>query len=143
MIEKLNAIGSKALEDVQQASSSAALEQIRVSILGKKGALSEVLKGLGAVSAEERPKIGAVANDWKKKIEDALGARKQSLEGAALSEQLQKERIDISIPSRTLHRGALHPVTTTTRRIVEIFSRLGSWRRKPTSCFLAPCVARD
>lgn len=125
MIEKLSAIGAQALKDVEAAQSSDALENVRVSVLGKKGALSEVLKGLGSVSAAERPVIGASANEWKRKIEDALEARKATLETAELNARLQNERIDPTLPARQAHRGNLHLITQTTRRIVEIFSRIG------------------
>jgi phenylalanyl-tRNA synthetase alpha chain len=125
MIEKLDAIGGQALLDIEATASLEALEQVRVSVLGKKGALSEVLKGLGAVPGSERPKIGAAANEWKRKIEDALSVRKERLEGAALDEQLKRERIDVTLPARAIPRGTLHPITQTTQRIIEIFSRLG------------------
>ncbi len=125
MISKLDGIGSQTLQDIEKTETLDGLEQVRISVLGKKGALSEVLKGLGSVSAEERPKVGAAANEWKKKIEDALSARKATFESAELNRKLQSERIDVSLPARGLHRGSLHPVTTTTRRIVEVFSRLG------------------
>ncbi|MCM2324380.1 MAG: phenylalanine--tRNA ligase subunit alpha [Oligoflexia bacterium] len=125
MIAKLNGIGEQALKDVAEAGSLDALEQVRVAVLGKKGALSEVLKGLGTVTAEERPKIGAVANDWKRKLEGALEDRKAALESVALEARLQSERLDASLPARLPHRGSLHPVTTTTRRIIEICAKLG------------------
>lgn len=125
IISKLDGIGAQTLQEIEKASALDALEQVRISVLGKKGALSEVLKGLGAASAEERPKIGAAANEWKRKIEDALSARKTTLESIELDRRLQSERIDITLPSRSIQRGALHPVTQTTRRIVEVFSRLG------------------
>ena len=125
MIEKLDAIGTQALRDVEAAANLEAIEQVRIAVLGKKGALSEVLKGLGAVSNEERPKIGAAANTWKGKIEGALETRKSALEKAVLEEKLKTERIDVTLPSRTPHRGTLHPVTQTTRKLIQVFSRLG------------------
>jgi phenylalanyl-tRNA synthetase alpha chain len=125
VIQKLDAIGTQALKEVQAAGTLEALEQVRVSVLGKKGALSEVLKGLGAVSAGDRPKIGAAANEWKQKLEAALDERKQALESVALESRLRSERIDVTLPAREAHRGALHPITQTTRRIIEVFSRLG------------------
>ena len=125
MIEKLDAIGALALRSIQSASSLDALEQVRISVLGKKGSLSEVLKGLGSVAASERPKIGGVANEWKRKIESALEARKEALEAFVLQEKLQKERIDISAPARIPHRGAYHIITQTTRRMLEVFGRIG------------------
>lgn len=125
MLQELDAIGSQALKDVEGATALESLEGVRVSILGKKGALSEVLKGLGSISAEERPKIGAAANSWKKKIEEALEARKAGLEAAALGAQLQSEQIDVSLPARTPHRGVLHPITQTQEKILRTFMRLG------------------
>jgi phenylalanyl-tRNA synthetase alpha chain len=125
MIEKLDAIGDQALRSIHAASSLDALEQVRIAVLGKKGSLSEVLKGLGAVAASERPKIGGVANEWKRKIEAALEGRKSSLEASLLQEKLQKERIDVSIPARIHHRGALHIISQTTRRMMDVFGRIG------------------
>ncbi|MEK6578533.1 MAG: phenylalanine--tRNA ligase subunit alpha [Bdellovibrionota bacterium] len=125
MIQKLDAIGGQALKDLESASSLDALEQVRISVLGKKGALSEVLKGLGGVSSEERPKIGAAANEWKRKIEDALETRKGGLEQVLLDQKIQTEKIDTSLPARAVHAGSLHIVTQTTRRIIQVFSRLG------------------
>lgn len=125
MIEKLDAIGGQALREIEAASTTEAIEALRVSVLGKKGALSEVLKGLGSVSAEERPKIGAAANEWKRKVEEALAGRKAELEEKELAIQLQKERIDVTQPARVAHRGALHPITQTTERVIDVFSRLG------------------
>ncbi len=125
MIEKLDAIGSQALKDVEAAGSLEALEQVRIAVLGKKGALSEVLKGLGSVSASERPAIGAAANQWKAKIEGALDTRKADMEAKALDARLQSEKIDVTLPSRRPASGSLHLITQTTRRIVEVFSRLG------------------
>ncbi|MBC7385766.1 MAG: phenylalanine--tRNA ligase subunit alpha [Cryobacterium sp.] len=125
LISKINAIGTKTLEDIATASDLAGLEIFRVSVLGKKGSLSEVLKGLGSVGSDDRPKIGAAANDVKAKIEAALEEKKSILESRDLEARLANERIDVSLPSRKLHRGALHPITQTTRKMVEVFSRLG------------------
>jgi phenylalanyl-tRNA synthetase alpha chain len=125
MIQKLDAIGGQALKDIQAVAALEALEQVRVSVLGKKGALSEVLKGLGSVSNDERPRIGAAANEWKRRIEEALSARKEALETAVLNEQLKTERIDVTMPARRLPAGTLHPITMTARRMVEVLGRLG------------------
>jgi len=73
----------------------------------------------------ERPAIGAVANEWKKKIEDALLARRGALESDELNQKLSSEKIDISLPSRTPHLGSLHPVTQTIRKMNQVFARLG------------------
>jgi phenylalanyl-tRNA synthetase alpha chain len=125
MIEKLNAIGGQALKEIEAATQLDALEQVRISVLGKKGSLSEVLKGLGTVSPAERPIIGGAANELKRKIELALDERKLALEAVFLAEKLKTEKIDITAPARLLHKGSLHLVTQTTRRIVQILSRIG------------------
>src|SRR5262245_51076772 len=106
MLDKLEAIGNQALKDAVSAPSLEALEQVRIHVLGKKGALSEVLKGLGSVGPEERPKVGAAANEWKRKIEEALETRKSVLERNALEKRLQSERIDVSLPALQPHRGS-------------------------------------
>lgn len=125
VLESIEAIGSRALHELEAANSLAVLEQLRVSLLGKKGALSDVLKALATVSPQERPAIGAAANECKRKIEAALESRKGFLEKAALEAQIRNERIDPTIPARLPFRGAAHPITTTTQRIVEILSRIG------------------
>jgi phenylalanyl-tRNA synthetase alpha chain len=125
MLEQLDRIGSEALREVQAASGLESLEAVRIRVLGKKGALSEVLKGLGGISPAERPVIGAKANEWKRKIEEAIESRQTSLEAAALDARLKNERIDITLPSRLPHRGSLHPVTQTLDRMFSIFARLG------------------
>lgn len=125
MIQKLNVIGEQALKDLSAAPHLEALENLRIQILGKKSALSEVLKGLGSASPEERKQIGAAANEWKRKIEAELETRKASLEKDALDKKLQHERIDFSLPARRPHLGSLHPVTQTAKRIIQVFSRLG------------------
>ncbi len=125
IITKIKSIGAQALTEIEAAADLATLEGFRVSVLGKKGSLSEVLKGLGSVGPEERPKIGAAANEVKAAVEGALEAKKSALESKALEARLASERLDVSIPSRKLHRGALHPITQTTRKMVDVFSRLG------------------
>ncbi len=118
-------MGAQALDEIQKVSSLDSLEQIRVSALGKKGSFSEILKGLGAIAPQDRPAIGAAANDWKRKVEFALDQRKEILERALLVDQLKHEKIDISAPARLPHRGSLHVVTQTVRRITQVFSRIG------------------
>lgn len=125
LIEKLDLLGGQALKQLEGTKSPAELEQVRVATLGKKGSLSEVLKGLGQASPEERPKIGAAANAWKAKLEAALDARKSTLDQIVLDARIQNERIDVSAPARVPHRGSLHLITQTTRRILEVFGRLG------------------
>ncbi len=125
MIDQIQRLGEKALAAVESATGVSVLEEIRISILGKKGELSECLRGLAQLSALERPKVGAAANEWKTKIETALSAKKALFDEQALAETLKRETIDLTLPARRHRLGALHPITQTTRRIVEIFSKLG------------------
>ncbi len=125
MIDILNGIGSKVLKEIGDAIDLTSLEQMRISVLGKRSVLSEVLKGLSSAPSSERPVIGSAANAWKKQIEEALDQRKEFLERALLIEKLQNDRIDVTAPARLHHRGSYHLITQTTRRIIQILSRLG------------------
>ena len=89
MRDQLDKIGKETLEQVNASQNLEALEKIRISVLGKKGALSAVLRGMGSVSAAERPKIGAAANEWKQKIESALESRRDALENQQLDQKIQ------------------------------------------------------
>lgn len=123
--EQIKEKGAAALVQIEAASELEQLEQIRISVLGKKGSLSEALKALGQVSAEERPKIGALANEWKAKIESALESKKSILEEKQIEADLQKTRIDVTLPARKTHSGSLHPITQTIRRVSNVLGRIG------------------
>ena len=124
-MENLEALTQQALSEVAGATDTATLDQVRVQYLGKKGEISALMKQLGSVSAEERPKIGAVINEAKGQVQDAINQRKQALEEEALNARLAEETIDITLPGRALAEGSLHPVTRTLERIEEIFARAG------------------
>lgn len=125
LLSQIEEAGKLGLTRVEAAEDSAGLESARIDVLGKKGSLSEVLKGLAQVPGSERPKIGALANQWKTKIEAALAEKKARLEQQALDAAIASERIDVSIPARRSHLGGLHPITQATRRVVSILSRIG------------------
>jgi phenylalanyl-tRNA synthetase alpha chain len=125
MLQELDGLGAKALKDAESASSLESLDEIRVQILGKKGALSELLRGLKSVDASERPKIGAAANSWKQKIDKAIQARKEVLERKKIEDSVASEKTDITLPARLPHFGSLHPITQTTKKIIEVFGKLG------------------
>ncbi len=117
--------GKAALNQILEAQSLEQLDGFRVSVLGKKGSLSEALKQLGQVPAEERPKLGALANEWKARIEAAIEAKKSDLESLKIEADLKKTRIDVTLPARKVHLGALHPITRTIRKISETLGRIG------------------
>ncbi len=124
-MQSLENIKAEAIVAIEAASDIAALEELRVSYLGKKGALTSLLKNLGQLSAEERPKAGAEINDVKQQLNDQLNARKESLQGAALAAQLAEESIDITLPGRRAEAGSLHPITRTIQRMETFFSAMG------------------
>ena len=121
----LQALTAKAQSDIEAADNLDALDQIRVSYLGKKGELTSLLKTLGTLPAEERKSAGQDINRAKQDVQQALEARKLSLQAAALQAKLASERIDVTLPGRGQSSGGLHPVTRTMQRIEELFSQLG------------------
>jgi phenylalanyl-tRNA synthetase alpha chain len=124
-MQSLENIKAEAVVAIEAASDIAALEELRVSYLGKKGALTGLLKNLGQLSAEERPKAGAEINAVKHQVNEQLNARKASLQGAALAEQLAEEAIDVTLPGRRAETGSLHPITRTIQRMETFFSSMG------------------
>ncbi len=124
-MENLEVLVTQALEAVQQAADINALEQLRVQYLGKKGELTQVMKTLGNIPAEDRPRVGAMVNDAKERVQSVLNARKSEMEAAALNARLAAERVDVTLPGRSQTSGGLHPVTRTMERIEEFFSRVG------------------
>jgi phenylalanyl-tRNA synthetase alpha chain len=124
-MENLEALTQQALAAVSDAQDVAALDQVRVQFLGKKGEITSLMKNLGNVSPEERPKIGAVINEAKNQVQDAINRRKQALESAALEARLAAEKVDVTLPGRALQEGSLHPVTRTLERIETFFRNAG------------------
>lgn len=124
-MQSLEDIKAEAAAAIEAAADVAALEELRVSYLGKKGALTGLLKGLGQLSAEERPKVGAEINAVKQVLNEQLNARKESLQTEALSAQLAAETIDVTLPGRRAEAGALHPITRTIQRMETFFASMG------------------
>jgi len=124
-MENLEALTQQALAAVAAAGDVAALDQVRVQYLGKKGEISALMKNLGNVAPEDRPKIGAVINEARNQVQDALNARKTALETEALNARLASETIDVTLPGRGVQEGSLHPVTRTLERIEGFFANAG------------------
>ena len=124
-MENLESLTQAALAAVEGATDLRALDEVRVSYLGKKGEISQLLKGLGKLSAEERPQAGALINEARDQVQHALEARREALEQAQLNARLASERIDVTLPARGERAGNLHPVTRTRRRIEDFFATLG------------------
>ncbi|WP_324005226.1 phenylalanine--tRNA ligase subunit alpha [Aeromonas hydrophila] len=124
-MQQLEEVVGQARAEIEGVSDIAALDEIRVKYLGKKGFFTEQMKGLGALSAEERPAAGAVINHAKQQVQDALNERREALEIAVLNQKLAAETIDVSLPGRRIENGGLHPVTRTIERIERLFGEMG------------------
>lgn len=124
-MENIEQLLAQACNAVDTATSVSELEQVRVDYLGKKGLLTALLKGLGKLTAQERPAAGARINEAKQVVADNINQRRRDLETAALALKLASEKIDISQPGRGEDLGSLHPVTKTLERIEQFFGSIG------------------
>jgi phenylalanyl-tRNA synthetase alpha chain len=124
-VGELGALIESALAQVAASASVAALEEIRVQWLGRKGTLTEQLKALGALPAAERPAAGARINSAKQTLQSAIEARRSELERLAIEAELRAGAIDVTLPGRGERLGGVHPITLTRLRIEEIFRRAG------------------
>lgn len=124
-MENLKQLVQDGLSAVEAADNLQALDQIRVEYLGKKGVITQQAKTLGKLSVEERPAAGQKINDAKGQVEQAINARRDSLEKAAIEAKLAAESIDVTLPGRGQDLGGLHPVTRTLQRIEDIFAGAG------------------
>ncbi len=124
-MQDLSQLIDQAQRAIAQAGDLPALDQVRVHYLGKKGLLTEQLKGLGALSAEERPKAGQAINQAKQALHAAIETRKSTLETEGLNARLASESVDVTLPGRGQAGGGAHPITRTLARIQEAFAQLG------------------
>ncbi len=124
-MENLEALKQQALNEIEQAKDLVSLDDVRVSYLGKKGHLTGLLKTLGSLSDEERPKAGALINVVKQEIQDTINLKRDRLQQAEINAKLADETIDITLPGRGKVSGGLHPVTKTIERISAFFADLG------------------
>ncbi len=121
----LAALTANAREQVQACASLAALDELRVLWLGRKGVYTEQLKALSALPAAQKPAAGALINSAKTELQNAIEARRATLEQAAIAAQLESGRIDVTLPGRGELRGGLHPLTRTRLRIEALFRNAG------------------
>ncbi len=125
MKEQLAKIRAEALSAFESVRDAAALDELRVKYLGKKGELTAVLKQMGKLTAEERPAMGQLANEVRAALEGALDAAARKMEAAALSAKLKAETVDVTIPGRQVRLGRRHPMNTALDEIKEIFIGMG------------------
>ena len=124
-MENLDALMAEGKAAALAATDVKTLDEVRVQYLGKKGHLTQLLKGLGKLSNEERPAAGARINEAKEAVSEVLNARKAELENTALESKLAAETVDVTLPGRQAEVGGLHPVTKVMERIEAFFSRIG------------------
>lgn len=124
-MENLDELVSEAQDAIETADAIDTLEQIRVQYLGKKGHITALMKQLGQLSAEQRPRAGQVINQAKQAVQQAIGLKKTDVQNAELKTQLMAETIDVTLPGRGQQTGGLHPVSRTMVRIEKLFAEMG------------------
>lgn len=125
MKDQLEKIKAQAMQALESVSDLKLLDELRIKYLGKKGELTAVLRGMGALSPEERPKIGALANQVREQIEEKLQSKIDELSAKLQSEKLKAEEIDVTIPGRRREIGKLHPLSTVLNQVKDIFIGMG------------------
>jgi phenylalanyl-tRNA synthetase alpha chain len=121
----LEALRADTTAAVDGAADVAALDALELDVLGKKGRLTAVLRGIGALPAEDRPTVGATANEVRRAIEAAVAERRSVLAASELTGRLAAEAVDVTTPERPIRRGSLHPIPETVARIAEVFGQFG------------------
>ena len=125
MKEQIEQIRSIAKEEIANAQDMKTLIDLKVKYLGKKGELTSVLRGMGALSPEERPVIGSLVNEVRDEIESLIAEKEENYKNAELNEKLEKEKIDITLPSKKSIRGSEHPINRTIEEIEDLFISMG------------------
>ena len=125
MKEELEAIQAEVLQTLKQIDTQDQLESLRIEYFGRKGKLTDVMKGMGKLSKEERPIIGKLANEIRSSLSDAFETAKTALDSKQQEQQLKAESIDITLPGRKPTLGKAHPVMQVLQRIEEIFMQMG------------------
>jgi len=123
--EQIEQLRQKALARLTEARSAKELEELRVKILGKKGDLTSILRGISKLPADQRPRIGELANQVRDRINKAIIERAEQLKAAALIQELAEEKIDITLPGKPFPSGTRHPLNQVLDRIQEIFIGMG------------------
>ncbi|MDQ0110989.1 phenylalanine--tRNA ligase subunit alpha [Paenibacillus harenae] len=125
MKERLEGLRIEALAELEQVQNPQTLNDLRVKYLGKKGALTEILRGMGGLSAEERPIIGQVANDVRAAIEAVIEQKQEAFQQEETNNRLRAETIDVTLPGKALPTGSVHPLNKVAQEIEDVFIGLG------------------
>ena len=125
MKEKLEQISKQTIAKIQEINSMQELNDLRVKVLGKKGELTEILRGMKDLSPEERPVVGAIVNTVRDEIESAISSAEEVLKQKELERKLEEEKIDITLPSSKIIRGSKHPINRVIEEIEDLFVSMG------------------
>ncbi|MCK9314302.1 MAG: phenylalanine--tRNA ligase subunit alpha [Methanocorpusculum sp.] len=125
VLNKLKEIADNSEKCLSQAASINEINELRVKVLGRKGEITQVLRGLKDLDAQERASVGKIANELKEKLEDMISSRTEEIKGQELQQRLARESVDISLPGLPLPRGGKHPLTLINEEIREIFLSMG------------------
>ena len=125
MKEQLISLKERALSEIKQSSSMEELDSLRVKYSGKKGELTAILKGMGKLSAEERPEMGKIANEVREAIETSISETREEIKKIELEKRLAEEVIDVTMPGKTFKVGKRHPITQIIDEVTEIFMGIG------------------
>jgi len=121
----LRSLQRRALEEIAETADPTALEALSVQYLGKKGELTAVLRGIGALPADDRPRVGAIANEVGEAVKGSLELRGTDLRAQAQTQRLAAEAVDVTMPGRPIARGTLHPIPETIEAITQVFGQFG------------------
>ncbi|MEC1180447.1 phenylalanine--tRNA ligase subunit alpha [Metasolibacillus meyeri] len=125
MEQQLNQLKAEMLQKIEEATNLKALNEVRVAYLGKKGPITDLLKGMGKLSAEERPKMGALVNTVREQVTAELETKAAILEEQAIQAQLAQESIDVTLPGAAMKSGNRHPLTRVIEEIEDLFISMG------------------
>ena len=125
MREKINEILERTLEELKSANDSQSLDAVRVRVLGKKGELTGILRGMGQVAADMRPKIGQWVNEAREKLEEAIGEAQKKIADRELEKRLENEKVDVTMPVEGRSAGSLHPMSIVLEQLLDIFTGMG------------------
>ena len=125
MKEKLEEISKMAGEKIEQISNSQELNDLKIKILGKKGELTEILKGMGQIAAEQRPVIGNMVNSVRNQIEELISNKEEEFKNKELALKLEKEKIDVTLPANKVKKGSKHPLNRIIEEVEDLFVSMG------------------
>lgn len=125
MKEQIKALREQAMQELQTLTQPKELEEFRVRVMGKKGSLTGLLRGMGALPAEERPQMGQLVNEVRAELEQALEARAAAVQAAQQAARLKCETLDVTMPGRHEAKGGLHPLNIVLEDMIDIFQSMG------------------